>query len=138
MDGREFLNVARELLRGVTPADWRTAANRAYYALMLEGRESLRRWGFTIPKGDRIHAFVRLRLTYSADTGLKDVGIALDHMVQLRGEADYDLNSKRFDTKVEAQRSFNRATAGIPILDAIEADTARRAAIVADIRARWP
>ncbi len=138
MDGRDLLNVARELLRGATPAHWRSAANRAYYALMLEGREALRRWGFTGPKGDRIHAFVRLRFTYSADPALKDVGISLDHMVQLRAEADYELTSSRFNTKVQAQRSFDGAIAGIPVLDAIEADPVRRAAIIADIRARWP
>ena len=38
MDGRAFLNVARRLAQEPTEADWRTAAGRAYYALMLEGK----------------------------------------------------------------------------------------------------
>jgi hypothetical protein len=138
MDGRAFLYIARDLLRGTTPAHWRSAANRAYYALMLEGREALRRWGFVIPKSDRVHPFVRLRFTYSPDAGLKAVGVSLDYMVYLRGHADYDLMSNRFDTDQEAWDSFNRATAGIPVLDAIQADPVRRAAVIADIRARWP
>ena len=41
MDGRAFLEVARELARGDTEAHRRTAAGRTYYALMLEARDVL-------------------------------------------------------------------------------------------------
>jgi hypothetical protein len=138
MDGRAFLDVARELLRGATPAHWRSSAGRAYYAVMLEGRETLRRWGFTIPSGDRVHSFVRLRFTYASDAALRGVGWDMDFMVQWRGKADYDLTTNMFDTDVMAQDAVNRAATGIPVLDAIEADAAHRAAVIADIHARWP
>src|ERR1700677_3938864 len=103
MRGREFLNVARDLLLLKTPAHWRSSVSRAYYALLLEGRESLRRWGFALPRGDRIHAFVRLRFTYSADQPLRWVGMKMDNMVQLRGKADYELVTTLFDTDATAQ-----------------------------------
>jgi len=49
MDGRAFLGVAQEMALGRTEAHWRAAVGRAYYALMLEGRDFLQRWGFVPP-----------------------------------------------------------------------------------------
>jgi hypothetical protein len=60
MDGRAFLTVARRLAHEHTEADWRSAAGRAYYALLLEGKAAFQRWGFTPPPRDQIHRFVRL------------------------------------------------------------------------------
>ena len=41
MKGREFLTVAQQLLQGGTEGHWRSASGRAYYALLIEGREAL-------------------------------------------------------------------------------------------------
>ena len=62
----------------------------------------------------------------------------MDFMVQLRNKADYELTSNEFDNDKKARRAVNHAAADIPILDAIESDPIRRAAVIADIRARWP
>jgi hypothetical protein len=78
MDGRAFLVVASELAQGPTEAHWRAAAGRAYYALMLEGRDALQRWGFPIPPRDQVHAFVRLRFIFATDVDFKEVGYALE------------------------------------------------------------
>src|SRR5438552_14087952 len=78
MDGRAFLDIARELNRGGTEAHWRAAAGRAYYALFLEGRTTLERWGFVPGRRDPIHSFVRLRFDYAPDPDLKEVGKALN------------------------------------------------------------
>ena len=41
MRGREFLDLAKEIIRGATEKHWRGTAGRAYSALMLEGRDAL-------------------------------------------------------------------------------------------------
>ncbi|HEV3448967.1 MAG TPA: hypothetical protein VG099_30300 [Gemmataceae bacterium] len=93
MEGRAFLDVAERLVLGSTEADWRSAAGRAYYAVMLECRAALRRWGFTIPKGEQVHRFVRLRFLYASDTDLKTVAHRLEQVGLLRNQSDYELES---------------------------------------------
>src|SRR5438046_1963965 len=61
MRGRAFMDVARAMSRASTEAQWRTAAGRAYYGLLLEARDALQRWGFSCLRNDPLHAFVRLR-----------------------------------------------------------------------------
>jgi hypothetical protein len=132
MDGRAFLDVARDLAGGGTEAHWRSAIGRAYYALMLEGREALSRWGRTLPRGQNVHTWSRLRFTYAADVDLKEVGLALDDLVQLRNQADYNLApSPVFASAARALQAIQRATDALARLDAIEADPARRAAAIA-------
>src|SRR5437660_9508651 len=109
MRGRDFLLVAQQFIRGGTEAHWRSAAGRTYYALLIESRDLLQRWGFNLPPRDKVHASVRLRFTYAADPDMKDVGLALDLLSQLRNQADYDMGSPRFVTVRDAQLAVVRA-----------------------------
>jgi hypothetical protein len=139
MKGRAFLEVARELVQGGTEAHWRSAAGRAYYTIMLECRETLRRWGFIIPGGPGIHNFLRLRLSQTTDADLKRLGNALDRLSQLRNYADYELPaSPSFQNSSKANDAIVRATDALTLLDAIERDPARRANATAAIQAAWP
>ncbi len=138
MDGRKFLDVAGELVVGRSEAHWRAAAGRAYYAVLLEGRDCLHRWGFTPPPRDQVHAFVRLRFTYAPDPDLRQIGIALDYLSQLRNRADYEMSSASFATDRRAHRALTDATRAISILDAIDSAPPRRAAAIAAIRTAWP
>ena len=139
MQGRKFLDVATELAANTTEAHWRSAVGRAYYALFLEGREALRRWGFSIPSRNQVHAFVRLRFSYATLVDLKRIGDILDRLVQYRNLADYDLaSSPHFVTNVKAKRAVADATNALGLLDPIDADPARQAAAIAEIRAAWP
>jgi hypothetical protein len=139
MIGRDFLPIGRELLQGGTEAHRRAAAGRAYYALFLEARDALQRWGIAIPRRDPIHAAVRMRFTFVADPLARSVGEALEQLVQLRNQADYILATPGlFGDDHEAQQSLIRAEDAIHTLDLVEADTARLQAVVADIRSRCP
>lgn len=139
MDGRAFLDLARELLLGKTEAHWRGAAGRAYYALLLECREALRRWGIALPSGHGIHAFVRLRFSYAADADLKVIGRTLDHLVRLRNFADYELpSSPSFKSSLRAQKAVTESATALALLDAIEADPAHRSAAIAALKAVGP
>src|SRR5437868_114749 len=104
MDGREFLAVAQDDAAGSSPAHWRSAAVNAYYALMLEVRDALLRWGFTVPPQQGVHAWVRLKCVYAADADLKAIGRALENLVQLRNKAHYNL--KPLPEFISASRSL--------------------------------
>lgn len=139
MDGSRFLDIARELLRGTTEAHWRTAAGRAYYALMLESRDLLHRWSFAAPPRDQVHAFVRLRFSYAADPDLKEVGRALEELGKLRNQADYQLAAgPRFSSVGKARQAVQDAENHLALLKLVDADLPRRTAVITDIRAKFP
>jgi hypothetical protein len=133
MDGRAYLDVARDLAAGSTEAHWRTAAGRVYYAVLHEGLTALLRWGFTIPPRENLHAFVRLGFVFAIDPDLKTVGRALEYLSKLRNQADYQLaNLGPFATGTRVAQAL--ADAAIARLDQIDGDPTRRAAAIATIR----
>src|SRR5262245_25626528 len=139
MDGRAFLESARALLAIPSEANRRSAAGRGYYALLHEGRAALDRWGFPLPPRESIHSFVRLRFIYATSPDGKQIGDALDYLSRLRTEADYRLaHPGSFARDQEALQAVTLAERTIALLDTIEADPARRAVLVAAIRAAWP
>ncbi len=77
MRGSEFLDLARELLAsGTSPRHWRAVVIHAYYALLLECRDAMTRWGLPAIPRQQLHAQVRLRLIYASDVDLKRIGDA--------------------------------------------------------------
>ncbi len=74
MAGRDFLDPARDSASGATPHHRRSAVVDAYYALMLECRDTLFRWGRSLPRRDNVHAWVRLRFLYATDADLRTSG----------------------------------------------------------------
>jgi len=139
MDGRSFLDVARNVVSGPNEGSWRTAAGRAYYALFSEARRTLERWGFSSLPRDPVHSFVRLRFQFASDAVLKGIGRSLERLGQLRNETDYQLEQPgHFLSSARATAAITEAADRIVDLDQIDADSARRAAAIADIRSRWP
>jgi hypothetical protein len=68
MQGREFLDLARELLASGTSArHWRAVVIHAYYALLLECRDAMARWGLPPVPQQQVHAQVRLRLVCASE-----------------------------------------------------------------------
>src|SRR4051812_22895251 len=84
MDGRAFLQSARLLLSAPSEPNCRSAAGRAYYALIHEGRVALDRWGFVLPAGTSIHNFVRVRFKVPVHPDLQQVSDILDDGCDLR------------------------------------------------------
>ena len=76
-----------------------------------------------------------LRFQYAASEDSRDIAWRLDDLVKLRNDADYKLATPgAFRDPVAADVASLNAAALIDLLDAIEADPARRAAVVASIR----
>jgi uncharacterized protein (UPF0332 family) len=139
MFGRAFLDSARDLLARPSEANWRSAAGRAYYALIHEGRAALDRWGFPLPPHESIHRFVHLHISFANNPDLRRVSHALGQLSRLRNEADYRLASAgSFASGTRATQAVDEAQDAIDLLDQVEADPARRAAAVAAIQASLP
>jgi hypothetical protein len=134
MDGRELLNVSRELAAGASEAHWRSSVGRAYYALLHEVLGALRRWGFAVPPRDKVHTFARLKLIYATDPDLKRIGLALEAHGRLRNAADYQLSvpGPFLSARLAVQASADAASA-VDLLDALDADPVLRAAAMASI-----
>jgi hypothetical protein len=139
MFGRAFLGSARDLLATPSEANWRSAAGRAYYALVHEGRAALDRWGFPLPPRESIHHYVRLCFNFASHPDLVSIGRTLDRLSVLRNEADYRLAVPgSFASDSLASQAVDAAEVAIDLLDQVEADPARRAAAVAAVRASLP
>jgi hypothetical protein len=129
MNGSTPLDVGRELAAGPTEAHWRSSVGRAYYALLHEVLGSLWRWGFALPPRDKVHTFARLKFVYASDPDLKRIGLTLEALAQLRNAADYQLGtSGPFVSPRIAVSALADAQSAVALLDALEADPARRAA----------
>jgi hypothetical protein len=139
MQGRAYLELARVIFSGGTEVHWRGAAGRAYYALMLECRDALFRWGFTLPPRENVHNFVRQRFSYPNHPDLKVIGLTVDWLGQLRNKADYDLSAlPAFASPKRADQAIHEADKALALLDAIEGDPARLAAAIAAIKVAFP
>jgi hypothetical protein len=136
MRGREFLDLAQELLSsGTHPRHWRGVVVHAYYALLLECRDAMTRWGLPPLTRQLVHAQVRLRLVYAADADLKWIGFRLEELSKDRNLASYDLRSlPAFASSITPRQDVQRCANAMVRLDAIDKDPGRRAAAVASIR----
>jgi hypothetical protein len=137
MNGRRFIELARRSRALRREENWHDAVSRAYYGLMLECREALRRWGFVFPKCD-IHRAVRLRYDSPTFPLLSAIGFALDQLGQWRSKADYDLTAPIFATDARAVTAVGMAEQALVDLDALDSDAVERAAAIADIQSRFP
>jgi uncharacterized protein (UPF0332 family) len=91
MDPREFLNLAQQLSLATTEAAWRSAVSRAYYAAFHVARQLVEDLGFTVPRADRAHSYLWLRLSNCGEAWLQQAGRELNDLRRHRNEADYDL-----------------------------------------------
>jgi uncharacterized protein (UPF0332 family) len=92
MTGRDFLDVAFDLLAGSREADWRSATSRAYYAGFHCARELLLSWGFSVPISEQAHAYLWRRLSNCGHPDIREAGLRMYQLRGTRNWADYDLH----------------------------------------------
>ena len=134
MDGRALLDVVPELAAGSSEPHWRSSVGRTSYALLHKVLGILRRWGFSLPPRDKVYTFARLKLVYATDPDLKRIGLTLEALGRLRNVADHQLSpSGPFGSAKIAVSALTDAEVAIVLLDAIEADPARRTSAAGSI-----
>jgi uncharacterized protein (UPF0332 family) len=115
MNGRDFLLVARDLQASSTEAAWRSSVSRVYYAAFHVARELLEDVGFTVPRGERAHAYLWLRLSNCGEPQVQDAGRSLNTLRGQRNRADYDVTASLFRPTADGQLRIGEAI--IQVLD---------------------
>ena len=139
MDGRAFLDTAKLLLATPTEAIRRWAVSRAYFAVLTEARAALERWGFAVAATADIDASVIAHFGRAVNVDAIRVWDVLDRLEQNRDAADYFLTAPGgFADDKQVKHLLQLAQTGIDLLDQLEADQERRAAVVAAKQAGIP
>ncbi len=112
MNGRDFLEVAKNLSRSQFEASLRSAISRAYYGLFNAAAQLLRELGFAVEHGPGAHGQVYHRLFNSGIERSIDFARIIDELRTQRNEADYNMQSLNFQN--QAACSLRVAKAEIP------------------------
>jgi uncharacterized protein (UPF0332 family) len=123
MDFRDYLSLAVTLRDGTTEAEWRSASSRAYYAAFHVARRLLLDLGFGVPRAERAHAYLWLRLANAGHADVELAGRRLNHLRGERNAADYD--EHRAVVQSHAARQVATAEAVIQALDAAAVEPVR-------------
>jgi hypothetical protein len=91
MTGKDFLPLAKRLAAGSTEPEWRTAVSRAYYAAFHVAWQLMEDLGFTVPREDRAHRYLWLRLANCGEPRIQKAGGDRNGLRRFRNQADYDL-----------------------------------------------
>ena len=106
MDPKDFLSVAKDLLKKDKPIYSRTAINRSYYAAYNVAVNLLEKSDVIIPKSGPAHGVVG---RYLGNCGIKALEEAQSHLSFLYGnriKADYRLTDKAVEKKDNALKAI--------------------------------
>ena len=123
MDARNFLALAQQLSLSATEAAWRSAVSRAYYAAFHTARQLMESLGFHVPRADRAHAYLWLRLANCGELQVENAGQALNDLRRDRNWADYDL--VRFLSQSLSQNDSSFAARIIQVLESAALEPTR-------------
>ena len=123
MDARDFHTLAQQLSLAATEAAWRSAVSRAYYAAFHTARQLMEDLGFLVPRADRAHAYLWLRLANCGEPQVGKAGQALNDLRRDRNWADYDL--ARFLSQTLAQNQSSFAARIIQVLESAALEPTR-------------
>src|SRR4051794_35263165 len=139
MEGRAFLESARLLLTVPSEANWRSAASRAAVGLLNEAVAALTRWGFPLPAGTDPVQFARDHLSSALVMDAVQIDLAVVQLLSYQENADHNLLVPGiFADGGEATRAVILAGGIIDLIDQIDGDPNRRAAVIAAIQAARP
>ncbi len=93
MDGKDFIQVAKDLTKGLSEAHWRSSISRSYYAAFHRSRQFVVRKGTQVPPTGNAHMIVRDCLIASKDPEVSALGSILGDLHAKRRKADYDLDT---------------------------------------------
>jgi uncharacterized protein (UPF0332 family) len=110
MQGEDFLEAAKHLLKTPVEAFYRTAVNRAYYAVFHVINALLVELGFRVSDGPQAHGQLLARVNNCGVPELQSLYSTLYDLYNRRRKADYDLNATRF--RAQASAALNVASAG--------------------------
>jgi uncharacterized protein (UPF0332 family) len=99
MQGRDFLDVAKNLARSQFEASLRSAISRAYYAMLNSAVQFLIQLGFRVAQGPGKHGEVHHRLSNSGVEQALKFSNMLDELRKRRNDADYNMNSAEFQNQ---------------------------------------
>ncbi|MBI2759865.1 MAG: HEPN domain-containing protein [Chloroflexi bacterium] len=133
MDPHDFLSLARELADADTPAHYRTALTRAYYAVYNVACDVFLMLGLPVERGHAGHEIVRERLRTSGVDRLVHVGAQLRRLHNIRVKADYWMLGPQPEQRATVERWLAHAEQLVADLDAVAVqpgvqDRIRRAA----------
>jgi uncharacterized protein (UPF0332 family) len=123
MDFRDYLPLARALANGTTEGEWRSGCSRGYYAAFHVARRLLLDLGFRVPRADRAHGYLWLRLSNAGVAEVRDAGSRLNDLRRERNRADYDDHSTVRQT--DATQNVDFAEEVIQALDAAAVEPVR-------------
>ena len=103
MNERDFLVLAQTLVGMPDEAAWRSAVSRAYYAAFHVARHLLEGLGFAVPRADRAHAYLWMRLGNCGDILTQQASVNLNALRGERNRADYDLGTPMRQTIARAR-----------------------------------
>jgi hypothetical protein len=109
MEGKEFLIAAQKLAQMRFEAAIRSAYSRAYYAAFNAGTRLLRDLGFIVPKDAAAHDHLYHRLNNAGMAEIMNIAGRLKDLRQKRIHADYDMESRSFQSHTECELDIARA-----------------------------
>jgi uncharacterized protein (UPF0332 family) len=123
IEGKDFLLLAETWIQGAGEAEWQSAVSRAYYAAFHQSRRLLRDLGFQVPRADRAHAYLWMRLSNCGNLAIQVAGSDLNTLRGDRNRADYDV--EQTITHAVALLQVQTANRIIQVLGAANAEPVR-------------
>lgn len=122
MDPIDFITIAKEVVKFETPASYRTAFGRAYYAVYNSCFNLLTSAGVKISSGSSGHGEVQRYLGNCGITELKKAQQNLANLHTDRIKADYHLRDKVVEKRANAEKAIIRSEKVVEIIKSFSSE----------------